>query len=470
MLKEISRGSFKLFLSGHGMSVKTGKYVSLAALVGVLVGFVTVAFYWMIHWAKVYVMEDLGHHDFMSMLPKGEIVHPFWTMESLTDPHRWLLVFLPAIGAVLGCLLIRRFARVEHARGTDSAVKAFHRGESISRGVIPVKSVASVLTVGFGGSAGYEGPVTLLGAACGSVVNRAFRLDKRASRILMAAGLAAGIAALFRAPFAGAIFGAEIFYSSSDMEADTIMPSVVASVMSYTIFCCFYGWEPLFDMTPCAFVNGLRLLPYLVLAFVVAFGARLYISVFRGTERWFSVRTWPMWVRVGTGGLVTGMLGFVFPDILGSSYGLIQTAFLAGGDGTSGTYGTLTALGFLVFFFVKVVATSFTVGSGGSGGLFAPALACGGALGAATGLFFRHVLPTSVGIHPGAFALVGMAAFLASSIRVPLTSIVMVAEISGNHELLLPTMWACCIAFWLNNGWSLYRSQVHSRESSPLHG
>ena len=470
MLKEISRGSFKLFLSGHGMSVKTGKYVSLAALVGVLVGFVTVAFYWMIHWAKVYVMEDLGHHDFMSMLPKGEIVHPFWTMESLTDPHRWLLVFLPAIGAILGCLLIRRFARVEHARGTDSAVKAFHRGESISRGVIPVKSVASVLTVGFGGSAGYEGPVTLLGAACGSVVNRAFRLDKRASRILMAAGLAAGIAALFRAPFAGAIFGAEIFYSSSDMEADTIMPSVVASVMSYTIFCCFYGWEPLFDMTPCAFVNGLRLLPYLVLAFVVAFGARLYISVFRGTERWFSVRTWPMWVRVGTGGLVTGMLGFVFPDILGSSYGLIQTAFLAGGDGTSGTYGTLTALGFLVFFFVKVVATSFTVGSGGSGGLFAPALACGGALGAATGLFFRHVLPTSVGIHPGAFALVGMAAFLASSIRVPLTSIIMVAEISGNHELLLPTMWACCIAFWLNNGWSLYRSQVHSRESSPLHG
>ena len=469
MLKQISRGSFKLFLSGHGMSVKTGKYVTLAALVGVLVGFVTVAFYWMIHLAKVYVMEDLGHHDFMSMLPKGEIVHPFWTMEGLTDPHRWLLVFLPAIGAVLGCLLIRRFARVEHARGTDSAVKAFHRGESISRGVIPVKSVASVLTVGFGGSAGYEGPVTLLGAACGSVVNRAFRLDKRASRILMAAGLAAGIAALFRAPFAGAIFGAEIFYSSSDMEADTIMPSVVASVMSYTIFCCFYGWEPLFDMTPCAFVNGLRLLPYLVLAFVVAFGARFYISVFRGTERWFSVRTWPMWVRVGTGGLVTGMLGFVFPDILGSSYALIQTAFTAGGD-SFGRYGTLPAVGFLVFFFVKVIATSFTVGSGGSGGLFAPALACGGALGAATGLFFRDILPTSVGINPGAFALVGMAAFLASSIRVPLTSIIMVAEISGNHELLLPTMWACCIAFWLNNGWSLYRSQVHSRESSPLHG
>ena len=344
MLREISRGSFKLFLSGHGMSVKTGKYVTLAALVGLLVGFVTVAFYWMIHLAKVYVMEGLGHHEFLSMLPKGEIVHPFWTLEELSDPHRWLLVFLPAIGAVAGCLLIKRFARVEHARGTDSAVRAFHRGASISRGVIPVKSVASVLTVGFGGSAGYEGPVTLLGAACGSVVNRAFRLDKRASRILMAAGLAAGIAALFRAPFAGAIFGAEIFYSSSDMEADTIMPSVVASVMSYTIFCCFYGWEPIFDMPPCVFANGLRLLPYLVLAFVVAFGARLYISVFRGTERWFSARTWPTWMRVAAGGLLTGILGFAFPDVLGSSYALIQTAFASGETEALAQSAPLTAL------------------------------------------------------------------------------------------------------------------------------
>lgn len=469
VLRQLSRSSFKFFLSGHGMSVKTGKYVALAALVGVLVGFVTVAFYWMIRLAKVYVMEGIGHHSFLSALPDGEVLSNFWTLDNLSDPHRWLLVFLPAVGAVAGSLLIRRFARVEHARGTDSAVRAFHRGESISRGVIPVKSVASVLTVGFGGSAGYEGPVTLLGAACGSVVNRWFNLDKRASRILMAAGLAAGIAALFRAPFAGAIFGAEIFYSSSDMESDTIMPSVVAAVMSHTIFSCFYGWEPLFTMPKCMFSNWLRLLPYLALAFVVALGARFYISFFRWMERCFSESRRPVWLRAAIGGLATGALGFVFPDVLGSSYSVIQASFVSGEAKHLAASGSLTALGFLVFFFVKVVATSFTVGSGGSGGLFAPALACGGALGAATGLFFRHVLPASVGIHPSAFALVGMAAFLASSIRVPLTSIVMVAEISGNHELLLPTMWACCIAFWLNNGWSLYRSQVHSRESSPLH-
>lgn len=469
MPRRIPVSAFKFFLAGHGMSGVTGKYFSLAALVGVLVGFVTVAFYWMIHLADVCVMEWLGRHRQLSALADGEALRSFWTWDSLCDWHRWLLVFLPAVGAVLGYLLIRRFARIEHARGTDSAVRAFHRGETIPRTVIPVKSVASVLTVGFGGSAGYEGPVTLLGAACGSVVNRWFHLNARESRILMGAGLSAGIAALFRAPFAGAIFGAEIFYSSSDMEADMILPSCVSSVLSYTIFAGFYGWEPLFQMPPHSFENGLRLIPYFVLALAITFGARFYIRIFRTVETWFAHRAWPEWTRVGLGGLLVGAIGFVFPDILGTSYSIIRASFTAGESDVFAHHGTLTVLGFLSFFFVKAFATSLTVGSGGSGGVFAPALVCGGSLGAAIGLLFKQVLPASFGIHPGAFALVGMAAFLASSIRVPLTAVVMVAEISGNHALLLPTMWACGIAFWLNNGWSLYRSQVHCRESSPLH-
>ena len=122
-----------------------------------------------------------------------------------------------------------------------------------------------------------------------------------------------------------------------------------------------------------------------------------------------------------------------------------------------------------MIFFSKAIATSFTVGSGGSGGVFAPAIVCGGTLGCAVGAFFARVLPDSWGIHPAAFALVGMAGFLASAVRTPLTAIVMVAEISGNHQLIVPAMWVCGIAFWLNNGWSLYRSQPHCRESSQAH-
>ncbi len=469
MLHNLSKQGWKFFLSGNGLTVRSGKQFGLAAVLGVIVGLVTVAFYWMIHLAQVYVIEGIGHHTFISTLPSGDAWRQFWSLDSWSDPHRWALFFLPAIGAILGQQLIHRFARVEHARGTDSAVKAFHRGERIPRTVIPVKSVASVLTVGFGGSAGYEGPVTLIGAACGSVVSRFLKLDARASRILLAAGLAAGISALFRAPLAGAIFGAEIFYSSSDLEFDAIIPSFCASAMAYTVFACFYGWDPLFYMPDLVYENGLRLLPYFALAVVVTYGARFYIEFFRGTEAWFSKRKWPVWTKVGLGGLTVGAIGLIFPDILGTSYPLIQAALTAGDEEFFASGGTLTLIAFVVFFFVKVIATSLTVGSGGSGGLFAPAIVCGGALGAATGLLFAQILPSWIGIHPAAFALVGMAGFLASTIRVPITAIVMVAEISGNHALLLPTMWVVGISFWMNNRWSLYRSQVHSHEQSPLY-
>ena len=174
-------------------------------------------------------------------------------------------------------------------------------------------------------------------------------------------------------------------------------------------------------------------------------------------------------MKVVCGGLVTGAIGFFFPDILGEGYSIVRAVFLMEDGGTLSGMASLTAAGLFAVFALKVVATSFTVGSGGSGGLFAPALVCGGALGAATGILCHHLLPGVFDVHPAAFALVGMAGFMASALRIPLTAIVMVAEMSGNHGLLLPAMWVCGISFWLNSGWSLYRSQVHSQESSPVH-
>ena len=440
---------WKFFLSGNGMTIRTGRYFGRAAALGAMVGLVTVAFERLI---------DFGHE--------------FFGVEHLAVSHRWVLFLLPAFGAVAGSLLIKRFASLRHARGTDSAVYAYHHSDGvIPPAVVPVKSVASVLTVASGGSAGYEGPITLVGAACGSFLSSVLHLEGRARRILMAAGMAAGIGALFRAPLAGALFGAEIFYSSSDLEYDVILPSFVASAVSYTVFACFLGWAPLFAMPSCSFENGMRLFPYIALAFIVTLGARFYISFFRGTEAFFTRMELPSWVKVAIGGLSTGVIGFFLPDILGPGYNVIRHLFATPEAAMlSDTVSRHWPLhGFLLFFFLKTVATACTVGSGGSGGVFAPALVCGGALGAAVGTGFESVLPTSVGIHPAAFALVGMAGFVAAAVRCPLTAIVMVAEISGNHELLLPTMWVCGIAFWLNNGWSLYRSQVHDRDASPVY-
>ena len=438
MFRRLSITSWKFFLAGKGLSFRTGQYFGESMLVGLVTGFVVVVFRYMI---------DYGE----SLLMGG----------SWLEGRRWMMIFLPALGALAGYGLIKRFAKLEHARGTDSAIKSYHQhGGYITSTVIPIKSVASVLTVGSGGSAGYEGPVTLIGAACGSLVARLLNLTVRARRILMAAGLAAGIAALFQAPLAGAIFGFEIFYSSSDVEYETVLPCFIAAPISYTIYAYFFGWQPLFEMPPCAYENALRLLPYFALALVITFGARFYISFFRGTEETFANLSIPGFAKVVIGGLVVGLLGyFIFPGVYGAGYPIIRRCLVENGN----------AVVFLAMFFLNVISTSFTVGSGGSGGIFAPALVCGATLGATTGLFFARVLPASWGVHPSAFALVGMAGFLASSVRIPLTAIVMVMEISGNHQLLAPAMWVCGIAFWLNNGWSLYRSQPHSRETSPVH-
>ena len=449
MFHKLAINFWKFFLSGNGMTIRTGRYFGRAAALGAIVGLVTVAFHRMIEFGNGFI--GVGR---------------------IAESNRWALLVLPAAGAVAGSLLIKRFASIRHARGTDSAVYAYHHSDGvIPPAVVPVKSVASVITVESGGSAGYEGPVTLIGAACGSFLASILRLDGRARRILMAAGLAAGISALFRAPLAGALFGAEIFYSSSDLEYDVILPSFVASAVSYTVFACFVGWQPLFAMPDYSFENGIRLFPYIALAFVVTLGARFYITFFRTTEAFFTRMEFPSWIRVAIGGLIAGMIGFCLPDVMGPGYDVIQRTFSTPDAAVlSETVTRRWPLhGFLLFFLLKTVATSCTVGSGGSGGVFAPALVCGGALGAAVGIGFEAVLPSSVRIHPASFALVGMAGFVAAAVRCPLTAIVMVAEISGNHELLLPTMWVCGIAFWLNNGWSLYRSQVHDRDASPVY-
>ncbi len=471
MLRDLSISSWKFFRAGKGLSFRTGQYFGEAALIGVLTGFVVVGFRYMIDFGTHFLMGAFVPEEAEAALPDFAHLAEGFTRAALLNPSRWIMLVLPALGALVGHLLIRRFSKLENARGTDSAIRAYHqRAGYVTGTVIPVKSVASVLTVASGGSAGYEGPVTLLGAAVGSVVARKCNLTVRARRILMAAGLAAGIAALFQAPLAGAIFGFEIFYSSSDIEYETVLPCFVAAALSYTIYACFFGWGSLFALSPDnVYETGLVLVPYFVLAIIITFAARFYISFFRATEKRFGDSSLPGSLKVVIGGLITGIIGFFLPDVLGPGYPLIASAFRLEPEALTAAPVIRMALAFFLIFVLKVIATSFTVGSGGSGGVFAPALVCGGAVGAATGLIFSAFLPASFCVQPAAFALVGMAGFVASAIRIPMSAIVIVAEISGNHQLLLPAMWVCGISFWLNNGWSLYRSQVHSRESSPVH-
>lgn len=468
MFRKLGIGAFRFFLAGGGLSAGNGRLFAQSAFVGLAVGLVTAAFHWLIDCLDALLLHGVGAHA--SLLAQGGILRDLATSADWTDPRRWLMFALPALGAMVAALLIKWISPGTHARGTDSAIYVYHRLKCrMSWRIIPVKAVASALVISSGGSAGYEGPMTLIGSACGSNLARLFRWDAATRRRMMVAGLAAGIGALFRAPLAGALFGAEILYSGLDMEYEAILPAFIASAVSYTVYALFFGWAPMFAMPSYAYDDGLRLLPYLLLALVVSVGAKFYIHVFRRVSGAFRHARGPAWGKVAVGGLLTGALGFLFPDVLGTGYDMIRTAFRPDDQALVFGSGAWMAAGlFLAMFVLKVLATSFTVGSGGSGGVFGPALVCGATLSAACGAAFTALFPASFGIHPASVALVGMAGFLAATIRTPLTAVIMVAELSGNHALLLPTMWVCGLAFALNNGWSLYRSQVHSRESSPL--
>jgi len=469
VLRKQTIAAFRFFLAGGGLSAGNGRLFAQSALVGLVVGLVAAAFHSLAVFVDGLLLHGVGAHG--SLLARGRILSDLASADAWCDGRRWLCFALPAAGATFAALLIKWISPGTHARGTDSAIYVYHRLRCrLSWRVIPVKAVASALVIGSGGSAGYEGPMTLIGAACGTNLARLFRWDGETRRLMMVAGLAAGIGAFFRAPLAGALFGAEILYSGLDLESEAILPAFIASAISYTVYALFHGWAPMFAMPSYAYDDGLRLLPYLLLALVVSLGAKFYIHVFRRVSGAFRHARGPAWGKVMAGGLLTGALGFLFPDVLGTGYDLIRVAFRADADGLACGVGAARAAGlFLAAFALKVFATSFTVGSGGSGGVFGPALVCGATLSAACGVAFTALFPASFGIHPASVALVGMAGFLAATIRTPLTAVIMVAELSGNHALLLPTMWVCGLAFALNSGWSLYRSQVHARESSPLH-
>ncbi|MBQ7188781.1 MAG: chloride channel protein [Kiritimatiellae bacterium] len=465
MFKRFTFEWLKFWVGGGGISVKTGRIFVLCAVVGVASGLAASGFYWLLDVSRHYLMESLGN---LYSIPVAGERSCFPEVKDPGEPIRWMLVILPIFGGVISSILIKWFAPDAAGHGTDSCIFSFHHKEGdMSWKIIPVKAVSSSIVIGSGGSAGSEGPITQIAGACGSLLGNLFHVKAAERRVLMVAGLSAGVGAIFRAPLAGALFGAEILYSGLDIEYEVVIQSLMASTIAYAIFCFFFGWQSFFAMPDWGFDNPIKLVLFVLLALVVSLGAKLYILIFRKTEQAFRRWDMPDWLKPGFGGLVTGIIGYFVPEILGAGYGVIQGALVVDSPLVN-QYGAMTLGTLLLIFLGKIVATSFTVGSGASGGLFGPALVSGSTLGAAFGLVMQKIFPM-IGIHPGAFALVGMAGFLAATVRTPLAAIIMVSEISGNHQLLLPTMWVCGMTYWLGNGWTIYRSQVLTRDRSPAH-
>ncbi len=493
-LRRLNRDSLRwlrFWVPAEGETLRMGRLVLICAIIGIVVGLMSIWFFSMIEWVKVFTLESFAQYS--PPLADGEpaIAHPLeinytlldrlWpggelfggiTIPSLGSIFAGFIRFiLPACGAVLAWLIARRFAPSASGHGTDTVIAAFHHSATnIPPSVAPIKVICSSLVIGTGGSAGAEGPVTQIGATCGTAIARLLHLSPKEQRIFLAAGMAAGIGAIFRSPMAGALFAAEIMYRGFDLEGHVLIPSMVASTISYMTFACVFGWDPLFS-TPQVFFNSpLKFVAYALLAFVIAAAVRFNILFFRQTEIAFRrLIVKKPWMKPMIGGLLTGVIGLFFPQILSSGYGFIQQTLQENAlIYNSPRFGQHIILILFTLGALKSIATSFTVGSGGAGGMLGPALFSGAMYGASIGALADWLFP-SADFCIANFAMIGMAGYLTAAVRTPLAAILMVSEFTGNHNLLLPAMWVCGLSFMLCPGWTLYKSQVRDRDSSPAH-
>ncbi|HVM61772.1 MAG TPA: chloride channel protein [Verrucomicrobiae bacterium] len=432
------------------------RLVALSVLVGIVAGCGALLFNLLLGWAdEAFIVRAAGYH----MPQPGSEGGP-----SLASgpSRRWVLLLAPAVGGLLSGLLVYTFAPEAEGHGTDAVVDTFHHMRGFIRARVPViKTLASALTIGSGGSAGREGPIAQIGAGFGSSLATWLKAGDHERRLLMLAGAAGGLGAVFRAPLGAAFFAAEVLYRDVEFEAAALIPGFVASIVAYSVYCTVTGvWGAIFIVPQLTFNHPLELLFYLALGGLCALVGVVHVRVFYGLrDRVF--RRWriPNHIKPAIGGLLVGIIGFFVPQVLGMGYGWTQLAI----DGQLSVRLALTIVG------LKIVATGLTIGSGGSGGVFAPSITIGACLGAAVGTFLHRLLPGVVA-QPAAYVLVGMAGFFAGVSKTPVATLIMVSEMATGYGLLAPLMLTTAAAYLLTPlKFSIYEKQLNSRADSPAH-
>jgi CIC family chloride channel protein len=449
-----------------------GRVLLHAAAVGAAVGLASLAFVYSLEVTGHFILERLAGYVPLRAAGEGEALAP---------PGRtfrpWLLLVIPAVGALIGGA-VSRLAPETRGGGSDAIIDAFHnKGGQVRRRVPFVKMIASIATLGFGGSGGREGPTMQIGGSIGSIVGRYLRVTDRERRILLVAGTAAGMSAVFRTPLGAALLAVEVLHRD-DFESDALVPSVLASVVSYSVFISFFGESTLFaHAVKYPFVPA-HLPLYAAMALVVSGAAATFVWTLGSVRRTAEKLKVPAWVKPAIGGLLLGalatpiihFLGRRMGDgqglgILGGGYGAAQLA-ITGATWFPGGWRGVEIL--VVLGVIKLVATSLTVGSGGSAGDFGPSMVMGGIFGGAFGRA-AQLLWHDPAIDPGAFALVGMATFYGGLAHVPIGSLVMTCELAGSYDLLVPLMLAEGIAYVALRNQTLYHAQVTTKRDSPAH-
>ena len=430
-----------------------GRWLVLALIIGVVAGLGAAVLTW-----GVDGVSGVLQHRVVGFEAPG---HGVTDTGGWHPPKRpWLLLLvLPGAGLLVGWI-VTTFAPEAEGHGTDAVINAYHRKGALLRPrIIPVKLLASALTIGSGGSAGREGPVAHISAGFASYLAQLLHLPTLDRRILVICGMAAGIGGMFRAPLGAALFAIEVLYSENDYESEALIPAIMSSIVAYVVNASLTGWHPIFRTDIEQFTSPRELIAYLVLGFVLAVVGVIYVKVFYGMrDEVFAKLPVPAMVKPAIGGLLIAMLALVVPQVMSGGYGWLQLTL----------DGALPLKILLLLLPAKILATSFTISSGGSGGVFAPSLVIGGVTGAVFAAVAERVTP---GFAPATAAcvLVGMGGFFAGVAKVPIASLIMVAEMSGSYNLLVPLMLVCSIVFLLMRGVSIYEAQVPTRIDSPAH-
>ena len=453
-----ARVSRILRVLGLGELGSVGKWVGLSALIGFVGGVVAFGFHELLHLASTNLLARAVGSDAEGLGGAGG--------------HVWLvLLVLPAGGLLVGWLN-QRFAPEAEGHGTEQLIKSFHAlGGRVRRRVIGLKALTSAITIGTGGSAGQEGPVSQIGSGIGSGIADALRLTDRDRRVFLLAGSSAGIGALFTAPMGGALFAPEVLYKKPEFEGEAIIPCIISSIVAFTTFTTIRGdaskvieiERGLLDRL--ALNDPRELLLYLGLALLCTVVSLLYVKTFNAVSAGFRRLTLvPAWVRPGIGGLLTAGVALALAPIAGT-FGVL----FGGYDLMDGSIAGTLSVGVMALLVAgKILATSFSIGSGGSGGVFAPSLAIGALLGAIVGRVAGEAFP-SLGILPAAFALVGMAGFFAGVAKTPIAAILIVCEMTGGYGLLAPLMLVSVVHLLLAKRWGIYDTQVDGMVDSPAH-
>jgi H+/Cl- antiporter ClcA/CBS domain-containing protein len=430
------------------------KWLVLGGIIGIIAGLGAIVFYEAL---------SLATHFFLGVLAGYHAPSPAGEGGGAGDAgyaRPWAIPLVVVLGALLSGFLVFTWAPEAEGHGTDAAIDAVHKNpRGIRIRTVVIKIIASALTIGSGGSGGREGPTAQISAGFGSMLARILDLSPEDGRIAVSVGIGSGIGAIFGAPLGGAVLAADIVYRD-DFEAEALIPGLFASVVSWGMFGVAFGYKPLFSMPSYHFTHPLQLLWFAVLGVVAGFGGLLYSKSFYGITDLSRRLPFTRKLRPAVGALLVGLIALGLPQVLGTGYGWIQ-------QGLSGQLSHMPLIIVLALPLARILATSLSIGTGGSGGVFGPGMVIGAFTGLAVWRLLAPIAP-AVGSSPAPYIAIGMMALFGGIARAPLATILMVAQMTGNIAIIGPAMVAVALSTLIVRRFddSIYRSQLRSRTDS----